>query len=266
MTNTYEIGISNAGLIAPVRRLASSAAALAPRPQAQDLEEEAEEDPESGADDFAAEKRTPFSTVEQVMHPNTYRAITKTSYKHIDMSPVQDAVLSLLPEIAEPYQEAKKLASSRDLLVRAKTGTGKTLAFLVPAIEARIKTLGKVGADAVSASGLAGDERAEKIVKEKAQYAHAKKHVGTLVISPTRELATQIANAALKLSKHHDFNIQLFVGGESKGLQLRDWKSGRRDILVATPGRLMDMMDTDPTIKEALQNVNTVSAHVSDIA
>lgn len=261
-TDTRSKALATIEPVLAIRRLASSAAALAPLPRAQDIEDEGEEDPESGADDFGPDRRTPFANVESAMHPLTYKAITKAPYTHTDMSPVQDAVLSLLPELAEPYQKDGE-SRTRDLLVRAKTGTGKTLAFLVPTIEGRLKTLQKVGEDAVAASGLKGDARAEKIVREKAEYAWSRQHVGTLVISPTRELATQIANAALKLSKHHDFHVQLFVGGESKGMQLRDWGRGRKDILVATPGRLMDMMESEPSIKEALQKINTVSCSVS---
>ena len=58
----------------------------------------------------------------------------------------------------------------------------------------------------------------------------------------TRELATQIANEALRLTSHHDgFEVELLVGGESRRGQLRSWK-GRKDLVVATPGRLRDLI------------------------
>lgn len=245
-----------------VRRLASSSAALAPKPALEAEDEGVAEDPDS--DDVAADIRTPFRTLEGAMHSLTYKAITQTPFKHIDMSPVQEAVLSLLPQLAEPYRETdNQNKRQRDLLVRAKTGTGKTLAFLVPAIEARLKTLRAAGDAAVAASGLKGDLQAEQRIREKAEWNFARTHLGTMVISPTRELATQIANAALKLSKHHGFNVQLFVGGESKGMQLRDWSRGRKDILVGTAGRLQDMIESVGQVKDSLTKVTTVS-HRSD--
>ncbi|KAG8993002.1 hypothetical protein FRB94_011147 [Tulasnella sp. JGI-2019a] len=251
-----------AGLTPAVRRLASSSAALAQKPT---QDEDAIEDPDMVEEDLTEGGRTPFAAVEEAMHPLTYKAITQTPFKHVDMSPVQDAVLSLLPQLAEPHKDTDNAEQrQRDLLVRAKTGTGKTLAFLVPAIEARLKTLQAVGDAAVAASGLKGDARAEKQIREKAEYAFARANVGTMIISPTRELATQIANAALKLSKHHGFNVQLFVGGESKSMQMRDWSRGRKDIFVGTPGRIQDMIESVGQVKDALSKVNTLVLDEAD--
>ncbi|KAG8885745.1 hypothetical protein FRB98_001657 [Tulasnella sp. 332] len=255
-TDQHEL-VTVSTLAPSIRRLASSSAALASKP--------APEVEEDDAEDVAADTRTPFNTVEGAMHPFTYKAITQNPFKHVDMSPVQGAVLSLLPQLAEPYKDTDNSQKrQRDLLVRAKTGTGKTLAFLVPAIEARLKTLKAVGDEAVASSGLKGDPSAEMKVRERAEWAFARTHVGTVVISPTRELATQIANAALKLSKHHGFNVQLFVGGESKGMQMRDWSKGRKDIFVGTPGRIQDMIESVSQVKDALTKVNTLVLDEAD--
>ncbi len=104
------------------------------------------------------------------------------------MSPVQEAVLPLLPKLARPYNEDEQHGALRDLLVKAKTGTGKTLAYLVLAIGARIKAIEKAGVDALEKNGGQPDSR----IVENARRTYARNTVGTVVISPTRELATQI--------------------------------------------------------------------------
>lgn len=176
------------------------------------------------------------------------------------MTSVQEEVLPLLPELAEPL-ESHQVGShtgtlARDLLVRAKTGTGKTLAFLVPAIEARIKAVDAAGKKAVKDAGQESDPTLEA----KARTRFARDTVGTLIISPTRELATQIANEALRLSHHHKgFEVRLFTGGMSKGRQMRDWMTGRRDIVVATPGRLRDLLTTESEVKRGISYTQVVS-------
>ncbi|CAE7075520.1 unnamed protein product [Rhizoctonia solani] len=105
------------------------------------------------------------------------------------------------------------ILAGKDVLARAKTGTGKTLAFLIPAIE----TLRRVGQ--LSATGVAS----------------------VLIISPTRELAQQIGQEAQMLVKGMPYGVQVIVGGGPKvdGESNRLSKS-RMDILIATPGRLVD--------------------------
>jgi ATP-dependent RNA helicase MSS116 len=181
---------------------------------------------------------------------DTLRAVTDKPFNHVHMSPVQAAVLPLLPELARPYSGDESHGPSRDLLVKAKTGTGKTLAFLVPAIEARIKAIDKAGVDALEKNGGVPDAR----VVEDAKRTYARKTVGTVVISPTRELATQISQEAVKLTHwHKNFEVKLFTGGSSRGQQLRDFKRGRNDIVVATPGRIRDVLENDPDVAEVLK-------------
>ena len=201
----------------------------------------------------------PFFSLESSIHPNTYRALTSEPFKLDTMSHVQSKVLPLLPKLALPYvlhDSEQQVPFARDLLVKAKTGTGKTLAFLVPALEARLKTIEHHVQTCVNNAGMA-----DHPTQMRARRAFAQKHVGTLVISPTRELATQIANEALRLMTHHQgFQVQLLVGGESRRGQIRDWEKGRKDLVVATPGRLRDLVQSEREFADALKHTQLVGA------
>ena len=198
-----------------------------------------------------------FSTLRMKVSSDTLRAVTDKPFNHVRMSPVQAAVLPLLPELARPYDEDEPHGPPRDILVKAKTGTGKTLAFLVPAIEARIKAIEKAEIDALEENGGRPDAR----VVENAKRAYARQTVGTVVISPTRELATQITHEAAKLTHwQKGFEVKLFTGGSSKGQQLRDFKRGRNDIIVATPGRIRDVLENEPDVAEVLKTATHVRA------
>jgi ATP-dependent RNA helicase RhlE len=96
----------------------------------------------------------------------------------------------------------------RDLVGIAQTGTGKTAGFLLPSLE---KQLGKEG-------------------------------LHTLVLCPTRELADQVAEDAKSLTKHAELFTGVVVGGVPMRPQVRDLRAGF-DVLVATPGRLLDHLE-----------------------
>jgi ATP-dependent RNA helicase MSS116 len=91
----------------------------------------------------------------------------------------------------------------------------------------------------------------------------SKNTIGALVISPTRELATQIANEAIKcLTWHKLMEVRLLVGGENRRAQIGQFKRGRLDVVVATPGRLKDLMQDEqfgPEIRAAMSRTGTVS-------
>jgi hypothetical protein len=205
------------------------------------------------------ENQVPFSSIKDLISPETYEAITYKPHKLTHMTPVQAAVLPLIPQLTKHHSELKPGPDGqlppRDMLVRAKTGTGKTLAFLVPAIEARVAAIEHAKKEALEKAGLTSD----RMYEARAARAYTRQDAGTLIISPTRELATQIANEALKLTMHHDgFEVRLFVGGNSKREQMRGWMRGRRDIVVATPGRLRDLLQSEPSISEGLKNTQMV--------
>ncbi|KAJ7245393.1 P-loop containing nucleoside triphosphate hydrolase protein [Mycena haematopus] len=181
-----------------------------------------------------------FQTLQGKVTKATLDAITVKPFRLQNMSVVQAEVLPMLPALAEPFRADSE--NVRDLLVRAKTGTGKTLAFLVPAIEARVKSIEEYVAGNTD-TGNPGH----------AKLRFARRTVGTLIISPTRELATQIANEALRLTHNHsDFEVRLFTGGTSKRMQMRDWMKGRKDIVVSTPGRLRDLLESEPDVRSAV--------------
>ncbi|HEX4769875.1 MAG TPA: DEAD/DEAH box helicase [Bryobacteraceae bacterium] len=100
-----------------------------------------------------------------------------------------------------------------DVVATAQTGTGKTLAFLVPTIEKLI-----------------------------AANAAASKSVHALILAPTRELALQIADSFEKLSPTTGLRSAVVVGGLSEQKQLNDLRRGAQ-VVIATPGRLEDFMN-----------------------
>ncbi|MEM7440528.1 MAG: DEAD/DEAH box helicase [Pseudomonadota bacterium] len=101
-----------------------------------------------------------------------------------------------------------------DIMGLAQTGTGKTLAFGLPLIDALLDAPGKP---------------APKMVK-------------ALVLAPTRELVNQIAESLRALTSNTRLRVNTVVGGQSIGKQIKYLSRGT-DILVATPGRLIDLMD-----------------------
>ncbi len=126
------------------------------------------------------------------------------------------AIFDLGFQYCTPIQEAilKSTLEGKDATGRAQTGTGKTAAFLITIINNFLK-------NTVRSSQRHGAPRA-------------------LIIAPTRELVMQIASDARALIKHTSLNVAEVYGGMEFNKQLRRMKSGTIDILVATPGRLLD--------------------------
>jgi ATP-dependent RNA helicase RhlE len=102
----------------------------------------------------------------------------------------------------------------RDVMGLAQTGTGKTLAFGLPLVH----TLNARG------------------VKPAPRHAHG------LILAPTRELARQIFDTMVGLTRGSHMKVALVVGGGSINRQVETMKRGA-DLLIATPGRLIDLLD-----------------------
>ncbi|KAI0646494.1 P-loop containing nucleoside triphosphate hydrolase protein [Trametes meyenii] len=194
-----------------------------------------------------------FETLKGSIDDRLLRALTREPFRLTHMSPVQAAVVPLIPNLLEPHDPEKEAAGPRDLLVKARTGTGKTLGFLLPAVEARLRRLQEVEEQ------MRKDiDSSRKSVLVQAVDRFARQNVGAVILSPTRELATQIANEAIKLTHHIDrFEVRLVVGGLPKRSQLREWHTGRRDILVATPGRLRDFIENESGFADDLKTADT---------
>ena len=102
----------------------------------------------------------------------------------------------------------------RDLLGIAQTGTGKTAAFVLPSIQRLVEANKRV----------------------------LPTHCRMLVLAPTRELASQIAESARQYGKFSRLTVATVFGGTSVNKNKQDLSRGV-DILVATPGRLLDLVD-----------------------
>ncbi len=101
----------------------------------------------------------------------------------------------------------------RDVLGLAQTGTGKTASFTLPMIDA-----------------LAGGRAKARMPR-------------SLILSPTRELAAQISENFVQYGKYHSqLSMALIVGGTSMDEQVRNLEKGV-DVLIATPGRLLDLFE-----------------------
>ena len=136
-----------------------------------------------------------------------------------------------------------------DLMVSSQTGSGKTAAFLLPVLH----TLLKQQADAVTkeredferacAEAAAKGEAAPKRPKRKDPTSSRNFKAatpGALVLCPTRELAQQVAHDAIDLVRHcRGLRIANVVGGMPYQLQIA--KLQNADLVVATPGRLLDL-------------------------
>ncbi|ORZ40199.1 P-loop containing nucleoside triphosphate hydrolase protein [Catenaria anguillulae PL171] len=118
--------------------------------------------------------------------------------------------------MTDVQKEAIPLAlCGRDVLGAAKTGSGKTLAFLIPLLECLYR----------------------------ARWSQ-EDGLGALVLSPTRELALQIFQVLRKIGAQHSFSAGLIIGG--KDIKQEKTRLSRLNILIATPGRLLQHMDETP--------------------
>lgn len=119
--------------------------------------------------------------------------------------------------------------AGRDMIVTAQTGTGKTLAFVLPMIE-------RLASSAPLSSGIRA-----------------------VVLSPTRELAIQIQETFMKMAGRSALRATVVVGGVGEGAQLSSIRKGAQ-VLIATPGRMYDFFQRN------LLNLNRVELLVLDEA
>ncbi|GAC95286.1 hypothetical protein PHSY_002861 [Pseudozyma hubeiensis SY62] len=177
--------------------------------------------------------------------PGTDAAAYLTENKFADLKgSVDDRLLSAIPFPTMSAVQAATLStalSGRDVLAQAKTGTGKTLAFLIPSIQ-------KLCA----------------LPKPPPQTS-----ISVLVLSPTRELALQIEKEAhmLLANLQGTFSVQHVVGGTNIGAERKRLQRDRKDLLIATPGRLLDHLSSDAPgldLRKACQNLRVLVLDEAD--
>ena len=137
------------------------------------------------------------------------------NFNELGLSPeLLQAVLDAGYTTPTPIQEQAipVVASGRDVLGCAQTGTGKTASFALPMIE--------------------------KLAAGRARARMPR----SLILEPTRELATQVEAAFEIYGKHHRLTTALLIGGERFDEQVRKLDRGV-DVLIATPGRMLDLFE-----------------------
>jgi ATP-dependent RNA helicase RhlE len=146
-----------------------------------------------------------------------FDGLTMTRFADLQLSePLLKALAEEGYETPTPIQ-AKGIApvlAGRDLLGCAQTGTGKTAAFALPILQ-RLQA---------------------------APIPHPFRHVRVLVLAPTRELASQIGDSFAAYGRHLKFRHTVIFGGVGQNPQTSALRQGV-DIVVATPGRLLDLME-----------------------
>merc|ERR1712168_1708327 len=142
-----------------------------------------------------------FESLDGKVSAHTLKAVKEMGYTH--MTEIQ-------------AQSIPPLLEGRDILAAARTGSGKTLGFLIPAIELiyKLKFMPRNG-------------------------------TGVIVLSPTRELAMQTFGVLRELMQFHSHTFGLIMGGADRKTEAAKLSKGV-DILVATPGRLLDHMQNCP--------------------
>lgn len=143
--------------------------------------------------------------------PAPFMTFQSTGFPSEILREVQQAGFSApTPIQAQSWPIALK---GRDIVAVAKTGSGKTLGYLIPGF----------------------------ILLKRLQH-NSREGPTVLVLSPTRELATQIQDEAIKFGRSSRISSACLYGGAPKGPQLKDLDRGA-DVVVATPGRLNDILE-----------------------
>ncbi len=138
------------------------------------------------------------------------------TFKELNISaPILKALIDKKYETPTPIQEQAipAVLSGQDLLGIAQTGTGKTAAFAIPVIQQLCQL----------------------------QAKGSKREISALILTPTRELAIQIDECFRDYAKYTDLRHTVIFGGVNQKPQVDRLKCGT-DILIATPGRLLDLI------------------------
>jgi len=160
--------------------------------------------------------------------------IFNLSFKNLNLiEPILKALKNEGYEYPTPIQEQSipVILEKKDLLGCAQTGTGKTAAFALPILQILSENNRQVG----------------------------ERSIGALILSPTRELAIQIGESFASYGKFTDLRYQVIFGGVSPVTQISALRKGT-DVLIATPGRLLDL------VNQKVVNLHRIKVFVLDEA
>ena len=179
-------------------------------------ENQIEQDQQEFAAAPAAAKPSGFAGI--ALHASLHRALADAGYT----TPTEVQTRAITPALA-----------GRDVRVSSSTGSGKTASFVLPALQGVL------------------DARANGPRREKGTVYGPR----VLVLTPTRELAIQVSKATETYGRHvAGLRVATVVGGVPYGAQLKAMR-GPLDVLIATPGRLIDHVKSG---KLVLDNVTTL--------
>ena len=155
-----------------------------------------------------------------------------SSFSNLSLAePLARAVAEMGYETMTPIQEQAipVVLQGRDVMGAAQTGTGKTAAFALPLLQRMMK-------------------------HENASTSPARHPVRALVLLPTRELAVQVAEQVKLYAKYTNLNSAVVFGGMDMKPQTAELKKGV-EVLVATPGRLLDHIEAKNTVLNQVEYV-----------
>ncbi|KAH3902062.1 related to ATP-dependent RNA helicase MSS116, mitochondrial [Saccharomycodes ludwigii] len=154
-----------------------------------------------------------------LLDASIHKALDRQGFR--TLTPVQSkAIIPILSQV------------DSDIITRAKTGTGKTLAFLIPIFQHLVKT------------------------RRESQYM-----VRAIIVAPTRDLAIQIENEIEKVFYKNNYGLQKFetqllIGGTNLRESIKRMEKKRPNIVVATPGRLKDVLSDERVAKRFFKFVD----------
>ncbi|KAJ2616096.1 hypothetical protein EV177_001237 [Coemansia sp. RSA 1804] len=197
-----------------------------------------ENDVENASDGNIGNKASQRSNVDE------YVPVPFKSYKSIDAMTMKALTTTMGFTVASKVQDQiiSRIPIKNDIIVKAKTGTGKTVAFLVSAIDSILAAY-----------------------KNNPEAERKGRSVGCLIVSPTRELAQQIAVEAKKLVQFHRWDVHLLVGGESSRRQAHAIGTKRSDIVIGTPGRLIDFLSNNPEFSDIASRTKVLVLDEADM-
>ncbi|KIJ25753.1 hypothetical protein M422DRAFT_273273 [Sphaerobolus stellatus SS14] len=184
-------------------------------------EEDAASDAESSSDDSEPETQAEKARKAAFFADDSAAAEVHTSFLTMNLSrPIYKALTTLGFHTPTPIQAATIPVAllGKDIVGNAVTGSGKTAAFIIPMLE-------------------------RLMYRERGKNAAA---IRCLILVPTRELAVQCYEVGTKLAAHTDVQFCLVVGGLSMKAQEVALRS-RPDVVIATPGRLIDHIRNSPS-------------------